>query len=109
MNLKKDIANIIEWFHFALNMLSDMIKKQDYANAMILVDDIRYVILSYFQAIASFAPDEVTPFPKNFFSQVSWIGKNINWLRIITGDNPFELSAKKAKDVAAKWGFRVSK
>jgi hypothetical protein len=107
MNLKNDITKIIEWFHFGLNMLIDLINKKDYISALLLIDDIRYVILAYFQAVAGIAPDDITPFPKNFFSQLSWIGKNINWLKLFTGSNPFEIPAQKAKAISEKWGFGV--
>lgn len=107
MNLKKDISNIIAWFHAALDKEVNLINDKDYINALDLLNDIRYVILSYLQAFSSIAPEEVTPFPKNFFSQISWIGKNINWLKLVTSGNPFELSITKAKAISEKWGFEV--
>ena len=105
MNLKQDISRIIVWLHAAMDKEINLINDKDYINALDLINDIRYVLLSYLQAMSNMSSEDLTPFPKNFFSQISWIGKNINWLRIITSGNPFEAPAKKAETVAAKWNL----
>ena len=110
MDLKKDILNIVAWLSGAVEKMREILKAKKTVDAALLLADIKDVLTLYLEVFSQVVPEQsTTPFPKNFWSQLKWIPKNIAWLQIITaafsGTNPFEEAKKKAAEVATKWGF----
>lgn len=107
MNIKKDILNIINWFTKAVEKLLGFVKNANLGDAAALLEEIKDVINAYLDVCQQIMPDNaMTPFPSNFFSRITWLTKNISWLKIVSlGSDPFEKAKEKAEAVASKWGF----
>ena len=109
-NLSNAVNDIINWLVAAIKKVGTLIQTGDTQNAALLLTDIQTTITTYLNIINQFVPtNSVKPFPKNFFSQLSWIFNNLPWLRIftvlLTETNPFESAKADALAVATKWGF----
>lgn len=110
--LQADIKRIWSWFKNATSKLKDLQKSSnpdDLANVPLLTTDIFAVINSFFSATTNILPQDgsITPFPKNIFSQINWIGKNWKLLMFFAalGLDPFKDTKIMAEQVATKWGF----
>lgn len=109
-NLSNAVNDIIKWLVAAIKKVVTLIHAGDPQNAALLLTDIQTTITAYLNVINQFVPtNPIKPFPKNFFSQLSWIFNNLPWLQIFmtlfTGTNPFETAKANALAVAIKWGF----
>ena len=104
------IHDITNWTGKAFSKLNTFIKAKDTENAVLLAADIQTVVNGYFDVVNQYIPIKpVTPMPSNFFKQLAWLGKNIQWLQVLltllTGTDPFINAKANAQAIALKWGF----
>lgn len=110
MNLKNDVQDILEWFTLAIATLTGLLTARKTVDSMVLAGDISNVVKMYLEVFSTVVPERaIDPFPKNFFSRISWVKRNVAWLNIVglafSGTNPFEAAKVEAASVASKWNF----
>ncbi len=73
-----------------------------------LVTDVVMVYHAYADSLMAVVPKGkvLTPFPKNFWNQLAWIGQNVMLLNALFGQDLFAPGREAAAQVAAKWGWQ---
>jgi hypothetical protein len=113
-NIGNAISDIIKWLTAAIKRAVSMLASNAAGNppqdVTAFMSDILLVVTAYLDVINQFFPKEsVAPFPKNFFSRLTWVSQNFSWIAVlmtlVTGANPFDAAKAQAAAVAAKWGF----
>ena len=71
-----------------------------------LASDSEAVVVMYLTAAESLLPSNTSPFPSsNILRQLSWVGQNISWLNLLTGQDPFADARHAADALATKYGI----
>jgi hypothetical protein len=107
---KNDFTRALTWVRKTFDIGVAIVKTLNVAKATEYLVDVQTVIESYLKGAETIMPTNgVPPWPKNFFSQLSWISRNMGTIGafLFAGNakDPFKEGRALAAAFAVKYNF----